>query len=101
MTGKSKEDIRLQSSTGGTSLGHVLFEMPGSTRKLRKRCRGCYEVINQNGGSALAAAKLRRVKTVCNKCGGKAYFQHPRRPKSGSCQFLRLKPRIKGNTTLL
>ena len=74
LTGNEREDIRLQPSTGGNRSDHVFFEKPGSSRKVRKRCRGCYEVISQNEGSALTAAKACRVKTVCNKYEGKAYF---------------------------
>ena len=58
----------------GTRSDHMLFENPGSSRKVRKRCRGCYEVKSQIEGSALAAAKARRVKTVRKKGEGKAYF---------------------------
>ena len=71
-----KKDIRLQASIAGTRSDHVLFEKPESGRKVRKRFIGCYEVISQNEGSASAASKARRVKTVCNKCEDKAFFAH-------------------------
>ena len=53
---------------------HVLFENPRSCRKVRKCCRGCYDAISQNEGSPLTVAKACRVKTMCNKYVGKAYF---------------------------
>ena len=73
LTGKSKEDIGRPSIQGKRS-DHVLYELPGSCRSVRKRCRGCYEVISQNEGSSVAAAKARRVKTVCNQCEGKPHL---------------------------
>ena len=66
--------MRTQPTNGGNKSDHVLFEKPGPCRKGGKRCRGCYEVISRNEGSALTAAKACRVKTVCNKCEDKAYF---------------------------
>ena len=74
LKGKLKEDTRLQPSIGGTRSEQVFFEKPESSGKVRKRCRGCYEVLSQNEGSALAAAKTRQVETMCNKCEDKAYF---------------------------
>ena len=53
---------------------HVFSELPGLCRLARKRCRGCYELISANEGSAVAAAKARRVKTVCNQCEGIAHL---------------------------
>ena len=58
----------------GYYVGLCDFEKQESSRNVRKRCRGCNEVITQNEGSALAAAKARRVKTVRNKCEYKVYF---------------------------
>ena len=57
LTGKLKEDIKLQPSTGGTRLDHVLFEKPRSSRKVGKRSGGCYEVINQNEGRANSSGR--------------------------------------------
>ena len=74
LTGKSTECVRREPSIEGTRSEHALFELPGSSRSVRKRCRGCYDLISQNEGSAVASAKARRVKTVCNQCEGKPHF---------------------------
>ena len=74
LTGKSEEDIIRKPSNERTRSEHVLFELPGSSRAVRKRCRGCYEAISQNEGSKVAAAKARRVKTVCNQCEDKPHY---------------------------
>ena len=72
--GKSKEDKRRQPSIQGTRSEHVLSELPGPCRLARKHCRGCYELISANEGSALAAAKASCVKTVCNQCEGSPHL---------------------------
>ena len=59
---------------GGNRSDNVPFEKPGSSKKVTKRSRGCYEVISLNEGIALTAAKHRHVITVSNKCEGKAYI---------------------------
>ena len=71
---KMKRRYKTTTSFGGTGSNHVLFEKPRLSRKVKKPCRGCYEVISSNESSALAAAKARRVRTMYNKCEGKVYF---------------------------
>ena len=48
----------------GARWDHVIFYVLVSSRLVRKRCRHCYEVISQNEGNAVAAARARGVKTV-------------------------------------
>ena len=58
-------------------LDHVLFEVPGPTRQVRKHCKCCYEVMSENEGTAGAAEDERRVKPVCNQFDCIASFAHP------------------------
>ena len=68
--------IRYETATfyWGNYVGPCNFEKPESSRNVRTRCSGRYEVKSQNEGSTLVAANARRVKTVCNKCEDKVYF---------------------------
>ena len=50
---------------GGNRNSHYLVELEGQCRNVRKRCRGGYEVLSKIEGCSVAAAKARRVKTVC------------------------------------
>jgi hypothetical protein len=59
---------------GGKRNSHYLVELEGQCRNVRKRCRGCYEVLSKNEGCSVAAAKARRVKTVCLQCENKPHL---------------------------
>ncbi|XP_068204630.1 piggyBac transposable element-derived protein 4-like [Palaemon carinicauda] len=77
LTGKPTEDIMIGkdfSPIGGKRSLHVLVELDGKCRDVRKRCRGCYELLSKNEGSQIAARKARRVKTVCGQCEGKPHL---------------------------
>ncbi|XP_066974315.1 piggyBac transposable element-derived protein 4-like [Macrobrachium rosenbergii] len=77
LTGKPTEDIKIGkdfSPIGGKRSLHVLVELDGKCRDVRKRCRGCYELLSKNEGSQIAARKARRVKTVCGQCEGKPHL---------------------------
>lgn len=64
-------------SLGGKRSSHFLVELQGQCRTARKRCRGCYQTLSLNEGSVTAAAKARRVKTVCNQCDGSPHMCIP------------------------
>jgi hypothetical protein len=53
---------------------HYLVELEGQCQNVRKRCRGCYEVLSKNEGCSVADAKARRVKTVCLQCENKPHL---------------------------
>jgi len=79
-TGSPTEKIntgRESLSLGGKRSSHFLVELQGQCRTVRKRCRGCYQILSLNEGSATAASKARRVKTVCNQCDGRPHLCLP------------------------
>lgn len=77
LTDKPTEEIPVgnqKANIGGIRCEHVLCESDGKTRDVRKRCRGCYDIISKNEGFKIASSKARRVKTFCNLCEGKPFM---------------------------
>ena len=60
--GVPKEDLKLgKRSRNVTDPGHKLVEADSPQKKLRKRCKRCYEIISQNEGRNEASKKAKKV----------------------------------------
>ena len=53
---------------------YKLVEADSLQKKLRKRCKGCYEIISQNEGRKKLPKKAKKVRTYCNKCDNKPCY---------------------------
>jgi hypothetical protein len=47
---------------------HKLEEMEGSTRKVRRRCAGCYEKSREQQSREVSLATAKKIKTFCSDC---------------------------------
>lgn len=77
--GVSKEDLkpgkRSISTIGNvTDPGHKLVKADGHQKKLRKRCKGCYEIISQNEGRNEASRKAKKGTTYFNESDNDPYY---------------------------